>query len=280
MSSSDSAQGIETVHARVHPTAVIDPMVFLGAGVRVGPYAVIERGARIGDRVQVMAHAHICSNVEIGPCCEVHMGAVIGHTPQIRGFSGEGGGLRIGARTILREYVTVNRASQPDAETSIGCDGLLLGHCHVAHDCQIGDGVTIANGSLLAGFVTLGDRSFVSGNVGIHQYARVGELAIVGGNSRIRKDVPPFMLAVGDSRVRGVNVVGMRRAGLSPAARQSVRQAYGLLYRSRLNMSEAVLRLRELPPSPEIDTILTFIETSVRGVCGGPRRKAHGPASA
>lgn len=278
MSSSHVVGRIETANpVRIHPTAQVDPRARLGVGVDIGPYAIVEGGARLGDRVTVMAHAYVCGEVELGPGCEVHMGAVVGHTPQIRGFTGEGGGLRIGARTIIREHATIHRASQPDRETVIGCDALLLANSHVAHDCRLGDGVTIANGSLLAGFVTLGDRSFISGNVAIHQYARVGELAIVGGNSRVSKDVPPFMLAVGDSCVRGVNVVGMRRAGLSQASRQLVRQAFGLLYRSGLNVTEAVAGLRALDGSREIETLIAFIETSIRGLCRGPRRR-HGQA--
>jgi UDP-N-acetylglucosamine acyltransferase len=257
---------------RIHPTARVDPMAVLGAGVEVAPYAIVEAGARIGNGTVIMAHAFISGSTDIGPDAEIHIGAILGHTPQIRGFSG-GGSLRLGARTIVREHATVHRASVAGAETVIGADVMLLANSHVAHDCHVGNGVTIANGALLAGFVTLGDRAFISGNVVVHQHVRIGELAIVGGNARVSKDVPPFMMAVGDTRVRGLNVVGMRRASMSPEARQRVRTAYGLLYRSGLNIRDAVARLRELPPSAEIDAITRFVETSVRGVCGGPRRR-------
>jgi UDP-N-acetylglucosamine acyltransferase len=258
---------------RIHPTARVDPMASLGEGVEIGPYAIVEAGARIGDRTIVLAHAVICGPVDLGPDSEIHMGAVLGHTPQIRGFAGDGGSLRVGARAIVREHATVHRASLAGDATVIGSDAFLLANSHVAHDCRIGDGVTIANGALLAGFVTLGDRAFISGNVVVHQHVRIGELAIVGGNARVAKDVPPFMMAVGDTRVRGLNIVGMRRAGLSPEARQCVRRAYGLLYRSGLNVRDAVARMREMPSSPEIDALIRFVETSARGLCGGPRRR-------
>ena len=262
---------------RIHSTARVDPKAVLGIDVEVGPYAVIEAGARVADGAVVKSHAYVCSASEIGSDCQIHMGAIVGHVPQIRDWAGEGGGLQIGPRTIIREHATIHRASAPNSNTVIGSDVFLLANSHVAHDCHVGDGATVANGALLAGFVTIGSRAFISGNVTVHQSVRVGALAIVGGNSRVAKDVPPFMMAVGDTRVRGLNIVGMRRAGLSAAARQRIRQAYGILYRSGLSVSTAVERLRGLPPSPEIQALIEFIETSVRGVCRGPGRLAVNP---
>jgi UDP-N-acetylglucosamine acyltransferase len=257
---------------RIDPTAIVSSGAVLGRGVQIGPYAVIEDGACIGDRTRIDAHAFIAGAIEIGADCEVHVGAVLGLTAQIRGLEGPGGGLVIGPRTVIREHVTIHRASQPGQRTSIGADGFLLGGCHVAHDCRVGDGVTIANGALLAGFVTLGDGAFVSGNVVIHQFVRVGTLAMIGGQARVSKDVPPFVLVVGDSRVRGLNVVGMRRAGLSAEQRRAVRRAFGVLYLSELNVTQALAALREEPDSPEARTLIAFIEGSTRGLCRGPRR--------
>ena len=180
--------------------------------------------------------------------------------------------MTIGSDNIIREYVTIHRASHPGRSTVVGSHNFLLGGCHLAHDCQIGDWTTIANGALLAGHVTVGDHAFISGNVVVHQFVHLGKLSMIGGEARVSKDVPPFMLVVGDSQVRGVNVVGMRRAGLSPAERRVVRQAYGILYRSGLNVSHAVDRLRELPDCEEVRAILEFIGTSTRGLCPGGSR--------
>jgi UDP-N-acetylglucosamine acyltransferase len=251
----------------IHPTAIVDRNASLGVDVEIGPYAVVEAGVRLGDRVSVLASAFITGSTEIGADCEVHVAAVVGHAPQIRGFVGPGGGLTIGPRTVVREHATIHRASRPGTETSVGADCFLMAGCHVAHDCRIGSGVTIANGALLAGCVTLGDKVFISGNVVVHQYVRIGDLAMIGGLSRVSKDVPPFTLVVGDSKVCGVNVIGMRRAGLPAAARQSVRRAYAVLYRSGLSTSHAVERLRTEPPSPELETLLSFIAGSTRGLC-------------
>lgn len=262
---------------RIHPTAIVDPSAVIGSGVEIGPYAIVHAGVTIGDRTRILAQAFVAAGTEIGADCEVHMGAIVGHLAQIRGVVGPGGGLTIGPRTIVREHVTIHRASQPGRQTVIGADCLLLAACHVAHDCRVGDRVTIANGSLLAGFVTLGDEAFVSGNVVIHQYVQVGALAMIGGQARVSKDVPPFMLVVGDSRVRGLNVVGMRRAGLSPEQRRAARQAFGVLYLSGLNVSNALAKLRQLPDTREIRMMIDFIEDSTRGLCRGPDKRGLKP---
>ncbi len=256
---------------RIHPTALVDVDADLGADVAIGPYAIVESGVGIGDRTRVMAYAYIASGTTIGPDCEVHMGAVLGHAAQIRDLEGPGGSLIIGARNIIREHVTIHRSRHVGGSTVIGDDNFMLAGSHVAHDCHVGDGTTIANGALLAGCVTLGDRAFISGNVVIHQYVRIGELSMIGGNARVSKDVPPFMLVVGDTQVRGINVVGLRRAGWSAAQRRTAKEAYRILYRSGLNVSHAVARLRELPTVPEVDVLVRFIEGSTRGLCaGGP----------
>jgi UDP-N-acetylglucosamine acyltransferase len=228
---------------------------------------VIEPGARIGDRTCVLASAYVASPCEIGADCEIHMGAVIGNRAQIRGLAADGGRVEIGPRSVIREHVTIHRAERGGDRTVIGMDTLLLAGCHVAHDCQIGQGATIANGALLAGHVTVGDGAFISGNVLIHQNVRIGALAMIRGQARVVKDVPPHTLVIGESRVCGLNVVGMRRAGLSPAQRLNVKRVYAVVYRSRLNVSQAVERLRTLDPNDELIEWLTFIESSTRGLC-------------
>ena len=256
---------------RIHPTALVDTAAMLGADVEIGPFCIVGPGVRIGDRTRLIASVHLVDGgTEIGADCELHVGAVIGQRAQIRDLEGPGGSTIIGPRTIIREYVTVNRASSEGGRTVIGADNMLMSSCHVAHDCCTGDGVTIANGALLAGWVSLGDLVFVSGNVVIHQFVRIGRLAMIGGHARVGKDVPPFMLVGGNSKVCGVNVIGMRRAQLPAAARQSVRRAYGVLYRSGLTVSHAVERLHGSAGDPHVDEMLTFIAASTRGL-GAPR---------
>jgi UDP-N-acetylglucosamine acyltransferase len=263
-----------SVGVRIHPTAVVDRTAQIGVDVAIGPFAIIEAGARIGDRTSIVASAFVARHADIGHDCEVHVGAVIGQPAQIRDLRGPGGATTIGPRTIIREHVTVHRASREDGITSVGADNLLMAGCHIAHDCRTGDAVTIANGTLLAGCVTIGDRAFLSGNVVVHQFVRIGDLAMIGGLSRVSKDVPPFMLIVGDSKVCGVNVTGLRRARFDAEQRQAVRRAYSILYRSGHAISRAVERLRSEPGSPEIDAILRFIDASTRGLCA-PRQRGR-----
>jgi UDP-N-acetylglucosamine acyltransferase len=258
---------------RIHSTAIVDSAAQLGADVEIGPFCVVEAGARIGDRTRLIASVHIAGGVDIGGDSELHVGAVIGQRAQIRDWQEAGGGTRIGPRSVIREYVTINRASREDGETAIGADALLMSCCHVAHDCRLGDGVTIANGALLAGWVSLGDHAFVSGNVVIHQFVRIGRLAMIGGHARVGKDVPPFMLVGGNSKVCGVNVVGMRRAQMPPDARRAVRRAYGVLYRSGLTVSHAVGELQAQSGEPYVAELLTFIAGSTRGLCAPRARR-------
>lgn len=261
-------------HARVHPTAIVDRTAELGIDVEIGPYVVIEAGARIADRTRIMAFAYLASACDIGPDCEIHVGAVLGGAPQVRDVRGPGGRIEVGARTVIREGVTIHRALHAGDATVIGSDVLLLAGSHVAHDCRIGDGATIANGALLAGNVIVGNGAFLSGNVLVHQHVRIGALAMISGQARLGKDVPPFTVVIAKSRVCGLNVVGMRRAGMSREQRANAARAYGVVYRSGLNVSQAAARLRELPANAECDAWLAFIETSTRGLCGARRRNA------
>lgn len=260
---------------RIHPTAVVGRGAELGTGVEIGPFSVVDSGVSVGDRTRLLASVHLAAGTEIGADCQIYPGAILGHAAQIRGLAGPGGGLRIGPRTIVREHVTAHKGST-DGATTIGADCLLLANCHVAHDCRIGDRVTIANGALLAGFVTVGDGAFISGNVVVHQYVRIGDLAMMGGQSGVSKDVPPFMIAAGRNRVCGTNIVGLRRAGMTAAQRQTVQRAYRILYRSGLSVPHALERLRAEPPSPEIDLLIAFVAGSIRGLCPARRRTTAG----
>jgi UDP-N-acetylglucosamine acyltransferase len=268
----------------IHPTAIVDPAACLGGDVHVGPYCIVEAGAVIGDRTRLLSSAFVAGCSVIGCDCELHHGAAVGGAPQMRIMDGPGGSVRIGAHTVLREFVTVHRATKADRCTTVGDRGFLMATSHVAHDCQVGDDVTIANGTALAGFVTVGDRAFISGNVCVHQFARIGRLAMIGGLARVTKDVPPFVTVVETGLVVGLNVVGMRRAGMTSAERLEVKRAYQALYRSGLNVSQARAALRAQPSSPLTSEILAFVEGSRRGLCAaasrGGRRRSGANAGA
>jgi UDP-N-acetylglucosamine acyltransferase len=263
--------------SRIHPTAVVDPDAVLGEQVEVGPYAVIGPDVVLGPRVRIGAHVVVEGPVVLGADCRVHPGAVIGGPAQIRGQHGEGGGVVVGERTVLREHVTVHRAERPGTHTVVGADCLVLVGAHVAHDCVIGDAVTLANGALLAGDVVVGTGAFISGHVVVHQHVRIGGHAMVGGLARIGKDIPPYLLATGRNAVRGINVVGLRRAGFASHERQTIRQAYRAMYGTTFTRARALAALGALGPSAIVDEYLAFINASRRGICPGPRRRRATP---
>ncbi len=253
--------------ATIHSTAVIDPLAQIGPDVEIGPYAVIEGPVQIGRGTQIWPHAYLCAPLEIGEEVQIHVGAVVGHLHQaIR--EPQAGGVRVADRVTIREYATIHRSSQPGTWTTIGPGTLLMGFSHVAHDCNVGAQVIIANGTLLAGHVTVEDRAVLSGHVTVHQFVRVGTLAMIGGLARVNKDVPPYFLVKGDSEVWSINGVGLRRAGLSEEVRGAIREAYRLLYRAGLNTTQALKAIqatRGLPP--EVHHLVQFVQASSRGIC-------------
>ena len=251
----------------IHPTAVVDPEAQIAPDVEIGPYAVIEGAVKIGSRTKIWPHAYLAAPLEIGEECQIHVGAVLGHLHQaIR--EPQAGGVRIEDRVTIREYASIHRASKENVSTSIGSDTLLMGFSHVAHDCVIGSRVIIANGTLLAGHVTVEDKAVISGHVAIHQFVRIGTLAMIGGLARVNKDVPPYLLVKGDSEVWAINSVGLKRAGFSEAGRAGIREAYRLLYRAGLNTTQALKAIQSLKPAaPEVDRMVKFIQESQRGIC-------------
>ncbi len=251
----------------VHPTAVVDPMAEIGPEVEIGPYAVIEGPVRIGRGTKVWPHAYLVAPLEIGESCQIHVGAVLGHMHQaVR--EPQHGGVRIGDRTVIREYATVHRASRQGCWTTIGSEALLMGFAHVAHDCTIGDRVIVANGTLVAGHVLVEEKAVISGNVTIHQFVRIGTLAMIAGLARVNKDVPPYLLVKGDSEVWSINVVGLKRAGVPMATRAAIREAYRLLYRSGLNTTQALKAIQAMEDQAlEVAHLVRFIQESQRGIC-------------
>jgi UDP-N-acetylglucosamine acyltransferase len=254
----------------IHPTALVHPGAQVGPGTRIGPFAVIGDGVCLGEDVDVGPHAVLEGRVEIGARCQIHAGAAIGFPPQdLKWTPGTPSGVRIGEGTVIREYATVHRASTPDGFTVLGKDCYLMAQGHIAHDCQIGDNVIMTGYTALTGFVQVGDRAVISGLTGIHQFVRIGTLAMVSGCSRIGQDVPPYFIVEGNpAEVRGVNIVGLRRAGVSASARLNIQRAYKILYRSGRAPGPALAQIRtEVEPSPEIERLCEFIASSKRGIC-------------
>ncbi len=251
----------------IHPTAVVDPEAEIATDVEIGSYAVIEGPVRIGRGTKIWPHAYLCAPLEIGEECQIHIGAILGHLHQAL-REPQAGGVRVGPRTIIREYASVHRASQQGAWTTIGPDSLLMGLAHVAHDCTIGSRVIIANGALVAGHVTIEDKAVLSGHVAVHQFVRVGTLAMIAGLARVNKDVPPYFLVKGDSEIWSVNIVGLKRAEFSSQTMAKIRESYRLLYRSGLNTTQALKAIQAMPEHcPEVDHLIQFIQRSQRGIC-------------
>jgi UDP-N-acetylglucosamine acyltransferase len=262
----------------LHPTAIIDAKASLGPGVRVGAYAVIGPEVVLGSDAEVGHHVVLEGRVDVGARARVGHGTVVGGIPQdLKYRDGTPSGVRIGEGAVIREYVTIHRASRPDADTEIGPECLLMASCHVAHDCRLGRGVIVINYAGITGHCEIDDRATIGGLTGIAPFTRVGTHAYIGGVSKITADVPPFLLVDGRPAVaRGVNVIGLRRAGLGAAERRALQDAFRLLYRSGLTIPRAVEQIREtLPPSATLATLLDFVGAAKRIVPGPPRGDAE-----
>lgn len=252
----------------VHPSAVVDPQAELGEGVEIGPFCYVEAGVRLGDGTRLDSHATIRRGTTMGRDNRVGQGAVLGGDPQSRAYDGAPTFLTIGDDNVFREYVTVHRASREGASTIVGNDAFIMGYCHVAHDCRIEDSVTLANQATLAGHVTVESLAMIGGMSGIHQFTRIGKVAMVAGLSKITRDVPPFMLVDGHigEEVKDINAVGLRRIGVGPDARLALHKACKLLYKSQLGLSNAMRIVRdEVPSTPEVLTLLEFEERRFNG---------------
>ncbi|MEK6675232.1 MAG: acyl-ACP--UDP-N-acetylglucosamine O-acyltransferase [Planctomycetota bacterium] len=264
----------------IHPTAIIDPRADLHDSVQVGPHCVIDANVRMGAGCRLYHNVYVSGWTEIGEGCELHPGVIVGHAPQDTKYKGERSFCRIGPRTILREYVTIHRGTVPESETVVGADCFLLGGSHVAHNCRLGDSVTLINNVLLAGHVQIADRVTIGGGSGVHQFVRIGELAMVSGNGRVPMDVVPYALLDVEGRVAGLNRIGMRRSKISREDFADVRDAYRLLFGSGIPFREAVARLQEVVRTPSGRRIAEFLQgNSQRGIAGRSRRRAQGSAS-
>jgi UDP-N-acetylglucosamine acyltransferase len=255
----------------VHPTAIVHAQAELGPEVVVGPFAIIGPGVEVGESSEIAGHAVIERDTQVGCHCSVGYGTVIGTAPQDAKYHGEPTLVVIGDGTRIREYTTINRGTTASGATRIGARCFLMSYVHVAHDCQIGDEVTIANAVQLAGHVEVGHHAWIGGQTPIHQFVRIGEYAFVGGGSRIPQDVPPFTRTAGSPhKMYGINAVGLRRAGFSSEVRLALKRAYRLLFNSSLTTSAAVQQLRSEPNLPDpVQQLVDFVAGSERGVMIG-----------
>jgi UDP-N-acetylglucosamine acyltransferase len=251
----------------VHSTSTISPKARIADDAEIGPYAVVEEDTVIGQGCKLHAGSYVCSGTTIGPGCVVYMGACLGGDPQDTAYKGARTFLTIGSNNVFREHVTVHRGTAEGSSTVIGDNNYFMCLSHIAHNCKIGSKVTVCNNTLLAGYVELGDMAFISASCLVHQFVRIGMLAIIGGGVRLNKDFPPYMSTSNDNVVTAYNIIGLRRAGIDAKARQAIKQAHRILYREGLSISSALEKLQCLLPGQEIERLIAFIRTSKRGVC-------------
>jgi UDP-N-acetylglucosamine acyltransferase len=253
---------------RIHPAAIVEAGAELGTDVEVGPGAVVGPHVRIGDRSRIGSCALVTGWTRIGAECVLHHGAVVGSPPQDLKYPGLESYLEVGDRTQVREYATANLATEPGATTRIGSDCLLMAYSHVAHNCQLGHHVLLANAVQLAGYVTIEDWAIVGGGTVVHQFVRIGCHSMIGGGSRIPQDVAPYIkLAGSPPRLAGINSVGLERRGFGRDSVDALSRAYRVLFREGLTVPDATARLRErFPGSAEVEHLARFAETSARGL--------------
>jgi UDP-N-acetylglucosamine acyltransferase len=257
--------------ARVHPSAVIGGDVELADGVEIGPFCLLDGCIRIGTGSRLIGHVTVLGNTEIGQGNVLHPNVVIGDEPQDVGYQGGPRRVNIGDRNVMREGVTIHRGSEHGDVTIVGDDNFFMQNSHVAHDCRVGNATVIAGGALLAGWVEVGDRALVSGNCVVHQYVRIGRLAMMRGLSRTSRDVPPFCIMDLTHTLRGINIVGVRRAGIDAKAIRALRDAFKAVFGMRQNLKLALERYETNDlNAPEVDEMVGFIRASKRGVAFGP----------
>lgn len=250
--------------------AYIDSKAELGTDVEVGPFAVIEASAVIGDGCRIGPGAVVHSYTRLGPRTQLHAGAIVGGAPQDLAFDPAAASyVDVGADCQLREGVTLHRGTKPDTRTQVGDRCFLMANSHVAHNCQLGNDVIMANNALLGGYVEVGDGAFISGNAVVHQFCRIGRLAMLSGLSGTSKDVPPFciLLNLESNLLAGLNVVGMRRAGIGAEERTAVKKVYQMLFRQDLNIRQALEQVRDAFPEGPAAELWRFVESAKRGVC-------------
>jgi UDP-N-acetylglucosamine acyltransferase len=253
---------------QIHPTAIVDSAAKLDAGTIVGPYCIVEANVVLGENCWLQHHVTLAGPMRAGTRNKFYAYCSIGQQTQDLKYRGEPTYLEIGDENTFREFVTVNRSTTSEGKTRLGSRGNFLAYSHIGHDCQVGNEVVFSNNGTLAGHVQVGDNSVMGGLTAVHQFCRIGRFAITGGCSKIVQDVPPFMIADGNpAEVRGVNLVGMERKGVTPESVKWIKEAFRLIYRSKYNTRQALDAIRkELPQNVEIAQLVEFIEQSERGI--------------
>lgn len=249
----------------IHETAIVSPDAELGTGVEIGPFSIIEAGVRIGDGSAIGPHCVIKRGVTMGEGNRLDVGVVLGADPQDAKYDGEESFVRIGDRNLLREYVTIHRATGEAAATEVGDENFLMAYVHLGHNVRIGSNTMMASFAGLSGHCVVHDRAIIGGLSGLHQYVTVGRMCMIGGHSRVTRDIPPFITAQGND-LHAVNVIGLQRNGVSPEEQAAVREAFRLIYRSELNTSDAIRHLRASGPlSGLVSEFVEFIERMDEG---------------
>ena len=254
----------------IHPTAIIDSKAEISEGVEIGPYSVIEKNVLIGEGTKIGPHVVIREGTYIGKQCQISQFTSIGEAPQSVGYKGEKTSLQIGDHNIIREFVTLHRGTiKGGGKTVIGNENFLMAYSHVAHDCQIGNQVVMANGATLAGHILIEDFAIIGGLSAIHQFCRVGTYAIIGGITGVLLDIPPYTKAQGDlAKLFGLNTIGLKRANFSEETLKALKKAYRIIFRSSLTLEKAMKRVveDEISQTPEVQHFLQFIQCSKRGI--------------
>lgn len=258
----------------IHPTAIIDSTAKLATDVEVAPYAIIGKHVTIGKGTSVGAHSVIGDWTEIGENNQIYHLASVGPAPQDLKYRGEECWTRIGNNNIIREFATIHRGTVTGvSETVVGNNNLFMAYSHVAHDCRIGNNVVMANAATLAGHVTVEDSVILGGLVAVHQFSTIGAHAMVGGGTLVVLDIPPYLISTPgkrDAKLRGLNLIGLKRRGFSDETISKLKKAYKTLFMANLKMPEAINRLKlEITDCPEVDYLVAFIERSERGICNG-----------
>lgn len=256
--------------AKIHSLACVERGAELADDVEVGPFCLVEAGAQIGAGTVLHSHAVVRRGTTLGERNYVGQGAVLGGDPQDRKYKGEPTFLRVGNDNVFREFVTLHRATGEGLSTTVGSNCYLMAYCHLGHNVTVLDWVTMANSTGVAGHVTIEDHANIGGMVGLHQFVRIGRVSMVGGYTKITRDVPPFMLVDGmEEEVKDINAVGLRRQGISPESRLGLHKACKLLYKSQLGLTNAMETVRrEVIQTAEVDYLLTFEERRFRGKNG------------
>jgi UDP-N-acetylglucosamine acyltransferase len=253
--------------SEIHEAAIVHPEARIDSDVAIGPFAIVERDVAIGAGSRIAAHAVLKNGVRLGRRVRVHEGAVLGGDPQDLKYDGTPSYAVVGDDSVIREFATIHRSARPEGTTKVGRGTFLMGYGHVAHDCDIGEEAIIASYAALAGHIQIGHRAFVSGGVVIHQFSRIGELSMIGGGSKVNLDVPPFFTVDGvPARAVGLNVVGLRRAGVSDDDLRVLKRTYRLLYRSKLARRDALQEIEALS-NDYARKVADFVRGSERGVC-------------